>query len=251
MKNFLILCFFLVGSTAFAQSNLKINLIGNADYSFTKYTYNDGQKYEKDQEVDFGIPLGYSFELGFEYQVSERSSIGSGIRFGKHNITPRLRLPPAYGTYFEFEGNTVVMILAYLAKHEINTFSLPLTFKYYFETDNRFSYFATGGVEAAFQYKETEFYKDQRQFDNQSDQIPEYVYFEDNTFQLFGTSVEVGFGMTYELNESTNLIFQTNANILEYRRGNEKFKKNGTMIWKETFLLIGQASLGIGLQKAF
>lgn len=249
MKKLSMILFLFLTLNSFGQSKFKINLTSGLNYSFTKYTYNDGFTF--DEEIDFKMPLGYSINTEIEYQISENTSMLTGLRFKKYNIHPRLALPWSYGTQFELDGETVWMSTPYLAKHEIKTLSIPLVFKRHFNLGKRISYFALMGVEAGFQFDETETYLDRFQGLVSEDNPPAVAAFNDDEIQLFNTSIEIGVGLSYRISNSINLLFQTSANVLDFRKGNEKFKKNGDMIWEDTFLPIGQASLGLGIQKEF
>lgn len=250
MKNVLVFVFFFIATQLFSQSNFKLNLLGSFDHSFANYDALGGTKNES---LDYKLVLGYTVGVALEYTLNDRFSISSGLRYAQRNIRPRMQFGSVYGTSFNIDGESKYMIAPYLAEHNFKTLHLPVLFNYYFKKGERFSWFAKGGMVLGFQIGEEEVIKDaffRTDGSLTSGQITE-LKAEEKTFRHFNSTLELGLGFRYKLNATWSVLTQWSAQVLEYRSANEKFKKNGHMLWEDSLLPIGQLSIGVGIQKAF
>ncbi len=251
MKNLILYCFLIGTFSAYGQSNFKINLLGSIDYSFSNYTYNNGMLAE---EVNYEMPLGNSINFEIEYEVTSSLSVLTGLRYSKKIMLPRLLMPWVYGAILPKDGVDIYVGQPYLHKHELDLISLPISFKKYFIQKEKFGLYALIGTAVSFKYKEKETYRTFSEWDInrlEEDGIENNFAYSDKGISLYNSSIELGVGMNYKLTEHLNLLIQANAAVLEYRKENEKFKKNGDLLWEESFIPIGQAALGLGIQRLF
>ena len=251
MKNLLTLIFVISSTFSFSQSNFSINLLGNVNYSFSKYSYNNGQFYEG---LTHQYPLGKSLHLEIEFSISPKMSIVGGLRYAHNIIYPHIALPPSYGTALPLDdGSSVIVFLPYLSRHEFQIITLPISFKRYYSLGEKVSLYSVAGVIANFKFKEVEIYKtsewEEERLNEQG--VENHFAYTDNQISLFSTAIELGVGMDYKITDKLSLILQTSANVLEYRKANAKFKKNGDMLWEDAVLPIGQVSLGVGVRSFF
>ena len=252
MKNNILFVFVFATTFSFSQSNFKINLLNNIDYSFSEYSYNDGRV---DEEISLKESIGKSVSLELEYPISTNLSVVAGIRYSHKIIRPGLLMRASYiGTKMPVGDEEVTVYHAHLRKHEFKMITLPISFKRDLIRKNKFTLYTSMGALINIKLKEIETYQTSSEWDivrlNEKG-IENNFVFSENEFSLFSTAIEVGFGMNCKLSQKLNLIVQANTSLLEFRKSNEMFNKNIEKLWEDAFLPLGQASFGIGLQREF
>lgn len=249
MKKFLLLIFTFFTIHLLAQSDVRINMIGNVDLTHSKYTL--ANSIVEDTFQNSYAP-GYSIGLELEVDLGNRLAFSGGLYYAKMIIQPGLDLGTFYGFLFPVDESTsVYMNGPYLAQHEFSMIQLPFQFKKYFGNGSRLSGYMLTGMTLGFQFNEKEIFREKYDFVTGNDFWVTEFKGEEKEFKHMNSSLDVGVGLRYQLNSTWGLLLQTKATALEFRSENEKFKRNGEIMWKDQLLWLGQISLGLGLQRTF
>ena len=252
MKNTFTFLFLVFSIAAYGQSNIKINILSSADYSFGKYDRSFEDQQFKDS-ITHHLPIGYSVNLEVEYQLDPSLSLLTGLRYSLKNMYPRVELGNYYGAMINTRPINTYLSLAYLQKHEFQIISIPVLFKKHFRTEKKISFYLLCGGSVGVQLNEIETYKTIFGFEEEFGNSKNEVEANNPELTLFNTTIEVGTGSTIRLSSDFNLIVQASAQVFDFRKSNEKAVENiGELVWwQDSFLPIGQVSLGLGLQKSF
>ncbi len=235
----------------YGQSNLKFNIITSIDHSVAS----TGQSEEFYQIEKSNKKLfGYTLDLGLELLSGQHSSLVIGAKYSKKRYNPDLETVFYYGGRLSFEEDTIWVNAPHLTLLEFETFSLPIYHKRYFNRNAKISFFTLAGVAVDFAMSRKETYTDYAS--NAEGSFPfEALSASKRNFKLYGTTIDVGGGINWKLNNSIALVLQANCHLFEYRKPADKLINvwpdvyNGEDVhWKNTFLPLGQISCGLGFQ---
>ena len=251
MKDICLLVFLLCSIYSFGQSDFRINLLSNLNFTLEKYNHDGEVSWFRDS-FEYKTPLGYAGQLELEFQIDPSFSLISGLRYSHNILYPRVQLFYFVVTIQTSEGISI-MGPAYLSKHEFKILSIPIIFKKHFRIEKKISWYVLGGATVGYRFKEIETYEGM--FSNQIEgaNFRNKIEAKNANFSFFNTALEIGAGTSIILTSDFNLIIQTSAQVFEFRKANDKAVKNdGALVWRnESILPIGQVSLGIGLQREF
>jgi len=247
MKNLFLVFFLFIGTIVSAQ-NIKLNLIANADYNKFEYTYLGGSIAVQIPET---LSIANTFALQAAFGMGEKMSFYTGIHYSKRNLNPRLFLGGVYGGLEDPTGTLSEILSPYLKSHNFKLLTIPVGLKFHPIPFKRVSPYFAFGFNTTFKMHETEVYKDiwaeEEWFVGEAVEIA----IDDDEFGLYGVSFNLGLGLNIKVTDQFSVIFDHSLAIWEFRKGNEKFKKNGEMLYADQFLFLSQVSLGLGLQYNF
>jgi len=256
MKNLLFLFLLFQTTVLFSQNNFKLNWSTSLDYSIL-------DKVQRDTNFDTPYadmkPFGYSFDLSFESGITNGHSISVGLGYSKKKFYPDWEVMFFYGGYVAHGGDTLQVQTLDLATIEFETISIPIVHKQYIKQGEQLSFYTMVGTRIDFSISKKENYESPN-FWNRDDVLRNNTFSaKKRQFELFGTAVEVGGGVTYKIVSDLALLLEANAQVLEFRKAHERI----ATIWpdfgfeeniagnKNQFLFFGQVSMSLGLQKSF
>jgi hypothetical protein len=254
VKNIWPVVFLLLTINSFGQKGFKINILSSLDYSFLG---DFNREYAFDPSIDYKVPLGGSLDISFEIESGQSSSFQTGIRYSKKNYYPDFEITLYYGGQLTFEGNSIWVQLPKLMKLQYQTISIPITHKYYFKKGNQCSFYILVGAVAGFRISKEESFEDFF-YNTDVDYEINKISARDQQIQLFNTAIEIGGGMNLKIRKDLALIFQFHAHLFDFRKAEDQLMEiwpqvfeDNKVWWKDSFLPLGQASLGLGIQKSF
>ena len=138
MKNvsLLSLYFLFISFQANSQERkFSVGVVGSANY----YNY----KFKRPQEPVYSIstPINYGIGLRFQYAVTERLSIKTGIMYAGKGYEVKYSGQPDFPVYPFMGAESAV---------KVNYFDIPFKVSYRFATRNKFSLYASAGAIAGF-----------------------------------------------------------------------------------------------------
>ena len=248
MKILIAFAFCWITAFSFAQ-NIKFNIITSGDYSQSEYTYPGGNLAE---HIDAKLPLGFSIGLQAEWMFSKKFSVYSGLTYQQKNFFPRLGLGGPYGPVIDPTGTLNSILSPYLKQHQFQLLSIPVGLKFQPWSFKRINPFVSLGVDASFRFSESEIYQDIWENEEWFKEFKkEDIAIKDNEFAYFGTTINLGIGLSIKITERFSLLLNHQMSLVEFRAANEKFKKNGSMLFEASVLTISQISFGVGAQYSF
>jgi len=245
--------FLLFSFNAFSQGDWNINFMAGYDYTFIE-DFNRENAFNPDFE--YTPPVGMSFELSVEKRLPNQSSISTGLGYSKINLYPDLEITYYYGGRLIYEDDTLWVNSPRLKQIQIETFSIPIRHKQYFQVGKKCSIYAMAGVVASFQISQKERYED-AYFNNIEGELYTPFTAKQQNLKLFNTVFELGGGLTYHMTNDLSIIFQFNADVVDFRRANPIVTTLWPMTlpdsqwWEDSFLPLGQLSMSLGVQKSF
>ena len=124
MKNFILLIFMLFTVGLNAQSNFRVNVMGNVDFSHHRYTLTSSFVIDS---LANPFASGHSIGLEFEFDLGNQLVFSSGLYHAKMVHEPGLDLGAFYGASFPINDSLhVYMNGPYLGRHEFSVIRLPL-----------------------------------------------------------------------------------------------------------------------------
>lgn len=238
----------LISTMAYTQ-NIKLNLLVNGNHTKSTYTYTGGNIAENILEKQ---PLGFSIGLQSEFAIAKNWTIFGGLTYHQKNFHPRLALGGPYGGLVDPTGTLNTIIFPYLKRHHFHLLSIPLGIKFNPWSTHRISPYFSLGFDTAFRLAESEAYQDI--FENE-EWFKEFreddIVIKDKDIAFFGTNLNVGIGLRLKMSDQWSLLLNQQMSILAFRAANEKFKKNGSLLFEDSWLTLSQMAIGIGIQRSF
>ena len=260
MKQLLIFLLIYFCCSGQAQ-DIQVSLLIKADYSQPKYELeNEVSLIDRSAKTRFG----YTVSLEAEQNFNAHFSWYGGVGYQYKKFYPRGGMTwhfpyytPAIHGILEFASFNLNPI-----KHEFHLLSIPLGIKWELGQNNKVSPFFGLGIESAFRFSEKEtyiYYSNPAWINRVTDPKNSYSYvyqirgnnYREDSFEYFGTALTCVWGLTVKMNPKNAILFQSRVNVVEYRNRNDARITNDYTLWKNSLLMFGQISMGLGWQRAF
>lgn len=241
-------CLLLLCSWVSAQSySWSVGLLGGIDWNKSEYTFPLGFV---EQTLPSTFPQGHNLGLRISKKIDERFSFSTGLSYSQKNFYPRLMLGGFYGTIVinPLDSN-MILHNPYLKEHRFSLLQIPLQMQYHFAKNSKVNPYVSVGFLGSFRFNEVEHYQDN--FVQFGEQEGLEFAIENSDFAFFGLAFNVGLGLSIAMGDNLSLLIEHSGNIWEYRKGNEKFKENGEMLFESKILALSRLSLNLGVAYKF
>lgn len=248
MKTMCTLLFVLLFSSLSAQSSVRLSIIAGADWNKSNYTFPGGFTNESLGEE---LPLGHTLGARLRVDLGNQFAFSTGLNYSKKVFHPELMLGGVYGTLLvDPEDESSVLFNPYLEKHDFGLLQLPLHLQYQFSKNgSNLRPYLMIGFTGQFRLNERETYRDTFVDADATEGLS--LAIDESEFGFFGLYFDLGLGFNIKITERLGLLFEHQASLWEYRSGNEKFKKNGELLFENSILSLSRLSLIMGLDYAF
>jgi opacity protein-like surface antigen len=144
---------------------------------------------------------------------------------------------------------TNVLRFPYLKEHRFSLIQVPVYLHYQFSKNGKVKPYMNIGFVSDFKFNEFERYQD----DDTSQGGAEHLEFwaKDSGLDFFSLAFNLGLGLSIAMGDNLSLLIEHSGNIWEYRKGNEKFKENGEMLFESKILALSRLSLNLGVAYKF